>query len=141
MSAQLTIVGRLGADPELKFAANGTAIVKLRVVSSGRKRQDDGTWIDVDTTWWHVTAFKTLAETVANSMLKGDAVIVVGTVKGREWEDQKTGEKRTALEVLASSVGPDYARPKKNAPVGSLGRPGATPDADDPWQTTTEPPF
>lgn len=137
MSASITIAGRLGADPELKFAGNGTAVVKLRVVSAGR-RKDGDQWVDVDTTWWQVTAFKTLAEACADHLVKGDAIVLSGTVKGREWEDQKTGEKRSAMEVIADHIGLDLARPRKNS-ANALG--SSQVETDDPWATSSEAPF
>ena len=138
MSAPITITGRLGADPELRFAASGTAIAKLRVVTNSRKKDGDQ-WVDVDTTWWSVTAFKQLAENIAETLTKGDLVIVVGTVKSREWEDQKTGEKRTIFEVLANHVGPDLGRAA--AKISRIAREGSSRTvqviSDDPWVNTT----
>jgi single-strand DNA-binding protein len=105
MSAPITLTGRLVADPELKFGATGIAILKARVVTSGRKKTDSG-WEDVDTTWWTVTAWRQLAENVAESLSKGDEVIVVGKVKQREYETAE-GEKRSITEVTADAIGPN----------------------------------
>jgi single-strand DNA-binding protein len=142
MSAPITIQGRLGADPEMRFAASGMAVANLRIVTNGRKN-DNGTWVDVDTTWWRVTCFKKLAENVCESLTKGDLVVVVGTVKSREWEDPKTGEKRTAFEVVANVVAADLSR--TTAKLVKVDRPsmdinaGVTPGgATDPWATTTQ---
>ena len=105
MSAPITLTGRLGADPEIRFGATGIAILKLRVVTSGRKKTDSG-WEDVDTTWWSVTAFRQLAEHAADSLSKGDEVIVVGKVKQRQYETPE-GEKRSITEVTADQIGPN----------------------------------
>ena len=137
MSAPITIRGRLGKDPEMKFAASGTGIAKLSVVSSQSVKTPEGNWEDRDTTWWNVTAFKVLAEQITEQLVKGDAVIVIGRVKSREWEDPKTGEKRQAMEVLADAVGRDLSKPRKGEAVN---RP--VPAADDPWtQQNAEAPF
>ena len=104
MSAKVTIVGRLGADPEMRSLPNGDALASLRVGSSGR-RQVDGKWVDVDTTWWRVTAFRMLAEGTIDKLTKGDKVIIVGTIKELSWD--KDGVKQTRLEVVADSVGKD----------------------------------
>jgi len=95
MSAPITLTGRLVADPEIKFGASGMPIASLRVVTSGRRKTDAG-WEDTDTTFWSVTAFRQLAENVAESLVKGDQVIVTGKVKSREWQDND-GNKRTAF--------------------------------------------
>jgi len=131
MSAPLTITGRLGADPEIKFAANGRAIANMRVVTDKRTKNEQGEWISTDTTWWRVSAFGQTAENVGDNLTKGDAVVIVGSIKGREWDDTKTGEKRTALEVIANHIGADLSRVK----------PKQTSQAADPWATpaTTTP--
>ncbi len=107
MSAPITLTGRLGADPEIRFGASGIAILKLRVVTSRRyKDQETGKWEDADTTWWSVTAFRQIAENAAESLSKGDEVIVVGKVKQRQYETSE-GEKRTVTEVTADQIGPN----------------------------------
>ena len=108
MSAPITLTGRLGADPEIRFGATGIAILKLRVVTSGRKKTDAG-WEDVDTTWWSVTAFRQIAEHAAESLSKGDEVIVVWKVKQRQYETPE-GEKRSVTEVTADHIGPSLRR-------------------------------
>lgn len=150
MSAVVTIAGRLGKDPELKFSPNGTAVAKFSVVTAGR-RKDGDQWVDVDTTWWNVTAFKRLAENVAESLTKGALVIVVGRLKQRSWETPD-GEKRSTMELVADHVGPDLtwdAAPVRREPrqqqqtgAGQTWT-AAPPPADDPWSqpTVDEPPF
>jgi single-strand DNA-binding protein len=146
MSAPITLTGRIGADPELRFAATGTAIVNLRVVTDERRKDaTTGEWTSVNTTWWSVSAFKQLAENVAESLSKGDLVIVVGKVKSREWET-KEGEKRTAWEVDAQAIGPDLSRATATVNKGATRAPSGLQQAEnDPWAskpaTTSEPPF
>lgn len=101
MSAPITIVGRLGGEPELRYSGTGTAIASLNVVSSGRKKDGDA-WVDVDTTWWSVSAFGKVAEAVAESLHKGDPVVIVGKAKQRTWE--KDGVKQSKIEVTADTV-------------------------------------
>lgn len=144
MSAPITLTGRLGADPELQFSPSGTAIARLRVVTDRRTKEGDE-WKSVDTTWWHVTAFKALAEGCAEELVKGDLVLVVGSVKSREYETRE-GEKRTVWEVVANHVGRDLSRPRKGAAAAAnppLDRTGTSLPGD-PWVTvpeSDEPPF
>lgn len=128
MSAPITLTGRLGADPEVKVSQTGKTIANLRVVTDRRTKSDGGDWTSVDVTWWRVSAFGATAENVAETLSKGDAVIIVGTVKGREWEDVKTNEKRTAIEVTANHIGPDLSKTKSAHKVQA--------STDDPWATT-----
>lgn len=115
MSIPVTLVGRIGKDPELKFGNNGKAIVRFSVVTSRRVlNKTTNEWSDEDTTWWNCTAFGALAENVAESLEKGCAVIVTGRAASESWNDKNTGEKRTAMKVIADEVAPSlkYATAK-----------------------------
>ena len=150
MSETITIVGRLGSDPELRFSPSGDAICAFRVVTDRRYKDQSGEWQSADTTWWSVTAWRQLGENVAESLHKGHMVIVRGAIKSREYETRE-GEKRTVWEVEAKSVGPDLG--KATAKVTKAERGGQPFDRTntslpgDPWATTTptnatdEPPF
>lgn len=126
MSAPITLVGRLGADPDLKFGQSGKAVVRLRVVTNSR-RQVDGQWKDVDATWWSVVAFGPLAEQATENLSKGSAVIIVGKAKESEWTD-KEGNQRKSIEVMADSLGPDLRWAS-----GGITREKPTTFDDDPW--------
>ena len=141
MSAPITLIGRIGTEPEIKFGQAGNAVLKFRVVTNAR-RQVDGKWEDVDTSWWSVTAFRQLAENLAESIKKGDTVIVVGKIKQRTYETPQ-GEKHSIVEVLAESVGPDLrwavAQVKKAERVGRQQFADAKAAIeDDPWNTSSD---
>jgi single-strand DNA-binding protein len=138
MSAPVTLTGRLTADPELRFTAKGDAVLNLRVVTSGRKKTDDG-WVDVDTTFWTVSAWRQMAENVANSIQKGDAVVVVGKVKSRQYDD-KEGNKRTAWEVAADHIAADLKWTTVNMQRVERSTVAAK-QQDDPWASQEPTPF
>ncbi|MBM3910813.1 MAG: single-stranded DNA-binding protein [Thaumarchaeota archaeon] len=100
MNPKVTLVGRLGADPE----SVGTSGVRLRVVTSDRAKNDKGEWEDRDTSWWTVKAWKTLAEQTKKTLKKGQEVMITGTIYQENWTD-KAGNNRTSYEVVADSVG------------------------------------
>lgn len=131
MSTDITLHGRLGQEPELRYAKTGTAVVKLSVVTNVRRKDGDA-WVDADVTWWNVTAFKTLAENICETLKKGDEVIIVGKVKQRTWETPD-GEKRSTFEVTADHVGPDLAR--ATAVVTRTFTKSAAVNDHDPWAT------
>jgi single-strand DNA-binding protein len=107
MSTPVTLTGRLGKDPEIRFGGNGKAVARFSVVTTRRVLDKTAnTWTDEDTTWWNCTAFGALAENVAESLEKGCAVIVVGRAATDSWDDKTTGEKRTAMKVIADEVAP-----------------------------------
>lgn len=99
---------RAAADPELRFAPSGIAVASLRAVASKRKKDDSGEWVDDKTCWIRVTAFKQVAENIVESITKGDLFILSGKLSTDEWED-KEGNKRISVEVVADSIGPSLA--------------------------------
>lgn len=141
MSANVTIMGRLGADPEIRFTKSGTSVASFSLVSSKSSKRDDGGWDESETTWYRVDAWDRLGENVTESLRKGDAVVVVGrlymdTYTGRD------GAERQSLKVTAYSVGPDLKRGAWAKREAALTAPAAT---DDPWGSSAPqddiPPF
>lgn len=107
---QITITeGTLVADPELRYASNGTAMVNFRVASnSRRKNEQTGQWEDGDTTFLSVSVFRGLAENIASEFGKGQKISVTGRLKQRDVE--KDGQKRTYYAVNADSVSKPVSR-------------------------------
>ncbi len=98
-----TIVGNLVDDPELRFTANGTAVANLRVAVTQRTQQD-GQWRDGETFFFKVNAWRDQAEHLADSLSKGDRIMVTGRLRQRSWETPE-GEKRSVTEIEADEVG------------------------------------
>lgn len=132
---QVTIVGNLTADPELRFTAQGKAVANFTVAVSKRIK-DGNEWKDGPSSFYRCSIWDAPAENMAESLSKGNRVIVVGEIAQRSYETN-TGEKRSVFEVTASDVGPslkwDTAKPQRAAtkPSGFAAKP-RTP-ADDPW--------
>lgn len=123
MAGDVTLRGRLGRDPELRFTKSGKAVASMNVVTDRRAKNQQGDWESVDTTWWRVTCWDQLAEHVAESFVKGDPVIVVGSASMQEYQT-KDGEDRQSLSVNAWDVGPSLRwcvakvqRAERNAPT------------------------
>src|ERR687896_1815791 len=98
-----TIVGNLVEDPEVRFTHNGIAVTNLRVAVTQRVQQD-GQWRDGDTSFFKVNVWRGQAENLAESMAKGDRVMVTGRLRQRSWETPE-GEKRSVAEIEADEVG------------------------------------
>jgi single-strand DNA-binding protein len=99
----LTMAGNLVADPELRCTPSGAAVVNLRIASTERFKGEGG-WQDGDTLFMTVTAWRALAENVAESASKGTRVIVTGRLKQRSY-DGREGGKVTVYELDAADVG------------------------------------
>jgi single-strand DNA-binding protein len=100
----ITVVGNLARDPELKPIRDGTPLATFTVASNSRFKDDDGEWRDGPTSWVRCCAWGDLAENIADSLTKGDRVIVHGTLRQRDYEHE--GQKRSSWELTASDAGP-----------------------------------
>ena len=98
-----TIVGNLVEDPELRFTNNGIAVANMRVAVTQRIQQD-GEWRDGDTSFLRVNVWRGQAENLADSLSKGDRVMVTGRLRQRSWETPE-GDKRSVTEIEADEVG------------------------------------
>jgi single-strand DNA-binding protein len=98
-----TIVGNLVEDPELRFTNSGTAVANLRVAVTQRIQQD-GIWRDGETSFFRVNVWRAQAEHLADSLSKGDRVMVTGRLRQRTWETPE-GDKRSVTELEADEVG------------------------------------
>lgn len=103
---QVVIVGNLTRDPELRYTPNGAALVKFGVAVSRRVKDDaTGQWKDAETSFFDVTAWRSLAENVAETLSQGNRVVVVGRLRTNTWETPE-GDKRSKVEIEAEEVGP-----------------------------------
>jgi single-strand DNA-binding protein len=162
---QITIVGNLVADPELRFTPAGQPVATFRVASTPRVRDNaSGEWKDGDSLFLTCNVWRQAAENVAESLQRGMRVIVSGRLRQRSYET-KEGEKRTVYEVEVDDVGPSLRNASAkvnraqrsgggfgggqgggsgNGGQGSSG--GSRPDSD-PWASDSgggysdEPPF
>ena len=106
----LTIRGRLTADPELRFTPSGAGVVNFTIASNSSKfDKDSNSWKDQPAKFWRCAAWNqgklARAENVANLLKKGDAIIVYGELTTREYD--KDGEKRFADEIRVETIGKD----------------------------------
>lgn len=127
-------------DPDVRFSENGKCWAKLRVVAKKRERDSSGQWVDGTPLFIDCVVFG--AEHLADSVSKGDSVVIDGTLEQQEWADKETGEKRTAFRIVADSVGVStrWATAKTprtlEAMGGGVDHPAAGSAGD-----TSEPPF
>jgi single-strand DNA-binding protein len=101
---QITIIGNLVADPELRFTSSGQPVASFRVASTPRINVN-GEWKDGDALFMTCNVWRQAAENVAESLQRGMRVILSGRLKQRSYET-KEGEKRTVYEVEVDEIGP-----------------------------------
>ena len=103
---QITLVGNLVDDPELRFTPSGAAVANFRVASTPRTfDRQAGEWRDGESMFLTCSVWRQYAENVAESLQRGMRVIVQGKLKQRSFET-KEGEKRTVFEIDVDEVGP-----------------------------------
>lgn len=103
---QITLVGNLVDDVDLRFTAQGAPVAKFRVASTPRTfDRQAGEWRDGESMFLTCTVWRQYAENIAETLTKGMRVIVQGRLKQRSFETQQ-GEKRTVFEVDVEEVGP-----------------------------------
>ena len=106
---QMTIVGNVVDSPKLRRTKNGHLVASFRVASTPRRfDREQQAWVDGDTLFVSVTAWRSLAENVADSLRKGQPVVVMGRYCQREYKQNET--LRTAYELEASTIGHDLSR-------------------------------
>lgn len=104
MSNNVTLIGNLVDDPELRFTPSGVAMAKVRLAVNRRWRGNDGEWQE-DTSFFTGTVWREQAESVAESLQKGARVIVAGRLEQRTWETEQ-GDKRSVVEIQIDEIGP-----------------------------------
>ena len=156
---QITIVGNLVDDPELRFTPSGAAVAKFRVASTPRYLdKNTNEWKDGEGLFLTCSIWRQAAENVAESLQRGARVIVQGRLQQRSYET-KEGEKRTVVELQVDEIGPSlkYATAKVNKTTrggggggggfgggggygggngGASNGGGAPSGGDDPWATS-----
>jgi len=159
---QITIVGNLVDDPQLRYTPTGQAVANFRVASTPRfLDRNTNEWKDGDSLFLTCNVWRQAAENVAESLQRGMRVIVTGRLRQRSYETRE-GEKRTVYEVEVDDVGPSMrnasAKVTKSNRSGGAGfgsgsgsgsGGGASRPAEDPWaadaggvtDTSDEPPF
>jgi single-strand DNA-binding protein len=103
MYQQITIVGNLGQDPEMRYTASGVPVTSFSVAVSKRWTGQDGQKQE-KTTWFRVTAWRQLAEICSQYLSKGRQVMVVGEVEDPSTWTDRDGNHRASLEVTARDV-------------------------------------
>lgn len=99
---KVMLIGRLGADPEVRYTQSNTAVATLNLATTERYKDSNGE-LQESTEWHRIVAWGRLAEICQQYMKKGGQIYVEGSLQTRAWED-KEGQKRYTTEVKALSI-------------------------------------
>lgn len=100
----VVVCGNCTNTPEIKYSQGGTAVTSFGVAVTARRKTPSGDWENGETSFYEVSCFNQMAENTAESIAKGQRVIVYGRLKQSSWESD--GQRRTKVEIIADEVGP-----------------------------------
>ena len=106
MSELITVAGLVATTPRHLVTQDGLPITSFRLAASHRRfDRNTSKWVDGETNWFTVTAFRQLAINAAGSVSKGDRVLIAGKLRVRDWDN---GERAgTSVEIELDSMGHD----------------------------------
>jgi single-strand DNA-binding protein len=102
----ITVVGRIGQEPELRTTAKGQEVLNFSIATNERRRAADGTWSDGPTSWFRIAAWGTLARNAQLSFHRGQRVVVHGVLRVNDFQQQGGGRSQSA-ELRATALGHD----------------------------------
>jgi single-strand DNA-binding protein len=131
---KVILVGNLGADPEVRYTAGGTAVAKFRIATTERFTDKDGNRQE-RTEWHRVVAWRKLAEICGQYLSKGKQVYIEGRIRNDTWE--KDGVKQYSYEIVADTMqmlGTPGGRSQEREPEPPFEPPsGGAPEDDIPF--------
>jgi len=99
---KVILLGRVGADPEVKYMPSGNAVVNLSIATNRKfKNQDTGSYDD-KTEWHRVVFFNKPAETIGQYVKKGQQLYVEGRLQTRKWQD-KDGIEKYSTDIISDN--------------------------------------
>lgn len=118
----ITFIGNLTEDPELRYTQGGAPVASLRVASNRRFTDRSGNQQE-ETTFLNVNAWRDLAENAAESLSKGDRVVVIGRLRVRSYENQQ-GQTVWVTEIEADEIAPSLRWARAQVTRSSGGQSG-----------------
>ena len=128
---KVILVGRLGADPEVRYSGGGTAVTNFRVATDRQWKDKDGNK-QQETEWHRCVAFGRTGEVCGEYLHKGSQVYVEGRIKTKEWAD-KDGNKRWSTDILVEQM-------KMLGSKGERSSAPSGPSGDDPFDRVPDMP-
>jgi len=127
MVNRVVLIGRLGADPEIKYTPDGTMVVNFRIATDESYKNRNGEKVS-KSEWHRIIVWGKLAEICGNYLTKGSLVFIEGKLQTRSWDD-KDGNKHSMTEIVASNM--KRLDSRKNSDDGRGPDPSDVPLPDD----------
>ncbi|MBW2598860.1 MAG: single-stranded DNA-binding protein [Deltaproteobacteria bacterium] len=114
MVNKVILIGRLGADPEVRYTQDGTMVTNFNLATDEQWKDKNGEKVQ-KTEWHRIVTFRKLAEICGSYLAKGRLVYIEGRIQTRTWDD-KDGNKRYTTEIVASNM--QMLERKEQVPTG-----------------------
>jgi single-strand DNA-binding protein len=101
---KVILIGNLGADPDVRYMPNGSAVANVTVATSTVWRDKQSGELVERTEWHRVVFFSRLAEIVGEYLRKGSKIYIEGSLRTRKWQDKATGVDRFTTEIVANEM-------------------------------------
>ncbi len=140
MLNKVMLIGRLGADPDMRTMPNGDPVATIRLATTRRWRDRNTNERKEETEWHRVVFFSGLAKTVGDYLKKGSQVYVEGRIRTQKWQGQD-GQDRYTTEIVADTMNmldsrsggtASYSEPSQTASGYDNHRPAAAPSSSAP---------
>jgi single-strand DNA-binding protein len=102
MVNKVTLIGRLGSDPEVRYTPDGTMVVNFSMATDENYKNKQGEKVS-KTEWHHIVTFGKLAEICGKYLLKGKLIFIEGKLQTSTWDD-KDGKKQSKTEIIANNM-------------------------------------
>lgn len=129
MINKATLVGRLGADPEVRYMPDGNMVVNLRIATDENYKNKEGEKV-TKTEWHRIVIFGKLAEICGKFLTKGRLVYIEGRIQTRKWEKDGHTNYTTEIIALVMKMLDSQKTNGAAAPPANGGAPPAGPDTD-----------
>ena len=132
MLNKVTLIGRLGNDPEVRHMPNGNPVANISIATSRRWKDKQSDEKREETEWHRIVCFNRLAEIVGEHLKKGSMIYIEGRIRTNKWQDQ-SGQDRLTTEIVAEQMtmldrkndstsgqpsSPQQSAPQQQAPTG-----------------------
>lgn len=101
---KVILIGNLGADPDVRYMPNGSAVANVTVATSTVWRDKQSGELVERTEWHRVVFFSRLAEIVGEYLRKGSKIYIEGSLRTRKWQDKASGIDRFTTEIVANEM-------------------------------------
>ncbi|TXL15348.1 single-stranded DNA-binding protein [Methylococcaceae bacterium HT3] len=137
MLNKVTLIGNLGADPEVRYMPTGGAVANIRLATTFRWKDKQTGERKENTEWHRVVFFNRLAEVVGEYLRKGSQVYVEGRIRTQKWQGQD-GQDRYTTEIVATEMHMLGSRSGGTAPMGNASTASAPAEHNNPAPAQTQ---